>query len=249
MVNSQKELEKEKAVVFGENYIEDSLRGPVKDIPYLKSEAYALKRTFDPRRSLDIGCAKGYLVKYLQQMGVEAHGIDISRYALENSPKEVSERLKLVDVECDRIPFPDEYFDLVTAFSVIEHLNSVENAIKQARRILSEGGFLLETTPGPRSKHATADPTHVNIKELKEWLSIHRKHGFITVNRMLAAKYKFYLTYAAVRFFKGKSKIPFLNKMGKLGNLIRLSGAFPFWFIHSYEYRGEYCLIFRKKNR
>ena len=37
---------------------------------------------------LDIGCAKGFLVKDLLNLGIDSYGIDISRYALDNSDKE-----------------------------------------------------------------------------------------------------------------------------------------------------------------
>src|SRR5215470_19512911 len=35
-----------------------------------------------PQRVLDVGCAKGFLVEALRDRGVEAFGIDVSRYAI-----------------------------------------------------------------------------------------------------------------------------------------------------------------------
>ena len=35
-----------------------------------------------PRRVLDVGCAKGFLVEALRDRGVEAFGIDVSEYAI-----------------------------------------------------------------------------------------------------------------------------------------------------------------------
>ena len=37
---------------------------------------------------LDIGCGKGFLVKDLVNIGMDAYGIDLSSYALRNSEKE-----------------------------------------------------------------------------------------------------------------------------------------------------------------
>lgn len=35
-----------------------------------------------PKRTLDVGCAKGFLVEALRDRGIEAFGIDISEYAI-----------------------------------------------------------------------------------------------------------------------------------------------------------------------
>ena len=35
-------------------------------------------------RVLDIGCAKGFLVKDLLDLGIDAYGVDVSEYALQN---------------------------------------------------------------------------------------------------------------------------------------------------------------------
>lgn len=48
-------------------------------------------RELGVRRAIDIGCAKGALVKALLDEGVDAYGADVSKYAIEVSP--VRERL------------------------------------------------------------------------------------------------------------------------------------------------------------
>ena len=37
------------------------------------------------RRTLDVGCARGYLVEALRELGVDAHGCDVSGYAVEHA--------------------------------------------------------------------------------------------------------------------------------------------------------------------
>jgi SAM-dependent methyltransferase len=52
------------------------------------------------------------------------------------------------DAERDRFPYPDEHFDLVIAAEIIEHLTyDPMHLLLEARRVLSDGGFLLVTTP------------------------------------------------------------------------------------------------------
>ena len=61
-------------------------------------------------RVLDVGCAKGFLVKDLMKVcpGLEVFGIDVSEYALMHCEPEVIGRLHLGSAK--RLPFPDKSF-------------------------------------------------------------------------------------------------------------------------------------------
>lgn len=72
-------------------------------------------------RVLDIGCAKGFLVKDLLQEcpGLEVFGLDISAYALKNCEPEVVGRLHLGSA--DELPFPDKCFDCVISLNTLHN--------------------------------------------------------------------------------------------------------------------------------
>jgi len=74
-------------------------------------------------RVLDVGCAKGFLVKDLMQVcpGLEAFGTDISTYALRHCEPEVAERLQHASAE--KLPFPDRSFDAVLSINTIHNLD------------------------------------------------------------------------------------------------------------------------------
>jgi ubiquinone/menaquinone biosynthesis C-methylase UbiE len=73
-------------------------------------------------RILDVGCAKGFLVKDLMKVcpGLEVFGLDISYYALMHCELEVVGRLHLGTAE--RLPFPDRSFDCVLCINAVHDL-------------------------------------------------------------------------------------------------------------------------------
>jgi ubiquinone/menaquinone biosynthesis C-methylase UbiE len=72
-------------------------------------------------RVLDVGCAKGFLVKDLMLAcpGLEAFGLDVSLYALIHAEKEIIGRLHLGTAE--KLPFPDNSFDCVLCLNTVHN--------------------------------------------------------------------------------------------------------------------------------
>jgi SAM-dependent methyltransferase len=73
-------------------------------------------------RVLDVGCAKGFLVKDLADVcpGLEVYGLDISHYALTHAHQDVAGRV--LRGSCDRLPFDDRSFDAVICINTIHNL-------------------------------------------------------------------------------------------------------------------------------
>ncbi len=62
---------------------------------------------------------------------------------------------KIALVKCDidgDIPLKPNTLDVVTSLAVLEHLNNPANNLREAYRILKNGGLLILTTPSPASK-------------------------------------------------------------------------------------------------
>jgi len=88
-------------------------------------------------RVLDVGCGKGFLVKdlMLECPGLEAFGLDISRYALLHCDTAVVGRLHLGSA--DSLPFPDRAFDCVLSINTLHNLErpGVVRALKEIERV------------------------------------------------------------------------------------------------------------------
>ena len=91
---------------------------------------------------LDIGCGKGFLVKDLVNLGIDAYGIDVSSYALKNSEKEIKSRLHKGNAK--KLNFPDNSFDVVLSFNCIHNLKKKDciRALMEIERISKGKGFV-----------------------------------------------------------------------------------------------------------
>lgn len=83
-------------------------------------------------RVLDVGCAKGFLVKDLVDQGIDAYGLDISEYALRNCEPDVVGRLHLGTGL--NLPFPDGSFDCVLSLNTVHNFKR-DNAIVALQEI------------------------------------------------------------------------------------------------------------------
>jgi SAM-dependent methyltransferase len=99
------------------------------------------------RRSLDLGCAMGFYVKRLAEAGWDAHGIDLSPFAVEQGLERGIANLQVASAT--ELPFEDDSFDFVSAVDVIEHLPAEVSPAMTAEthRVLRPGGLAFYATP------------------------------------------------------------------------------------------------------
>jgi len=93
-------------------------------------------------RVLDVGCAKGFLVKDLVDQGIQAFGVDVSEYALLNCLPDVVGRLHLGNAT--NLIFPDGSFGAVLAINSIHNLprEGCLMALKEIERLAPGRGFV-----------------------------------------------------------------------------------------------------------
>jgi SAM-dependent methyltransferase len=94
---------------------------------------------------LDIGCGYGFFLGEMQQRGWQVEGIEISATGRTYAHKTWNIPVQAEPLEA--LSFPDNHFDVVTLFYVIEHLLDPLSLLREARRILKPGGLILLRWP------------------------------------------------------------------------------------------------------
>ena len=118
--------------------------------------AFAASNIVTPGRVLDVGVGRGHFLKHLINSGKasEAFGADIvySEAAKRRLDKADLQFRSVVDLD-----FEDNFFDYVTCFEVLEHLDSylTDRAIAQLRRVCRQHLFVSMPfdEPVPLSRH------------------------------------------------------------------------------------------------
>jgi SAM-dependent methyltransferase len=98
-----------------------------------------------PARVLDAGCGWGVTLEALERQGYQAHGMDISRRALERL-----DRPGRVLVEADLTQSIDrsvEPYDAVLALDVIEHIDDDRALVARLGALARPGGLVVVSVP------------------------------------------------------------------------------------------------------
>jgi SAM-dependent methyltransferase len=100
----------------------------------------------DPVKSLDIGCATGFVVEALLELGYDAWGTDLSYWAVEHPAQGAKGRLRQGDL-MEGLPFLNREFDVVTCLEVLEHMepDMIPAVLNEIRRVTAK--YVVATIP------------------------------------------------------------------------------------------------------
>jgi ubiquinone/menaquinone biosynthesis C-methylase UbiE len=98
--------------------------------------------------ALEIGAGTGYFTLNLMAAGLvrEAVATDISHgmlATLSDSARRLGLMVRTVRTEAERLPFPDESFDLVFGHAVLHHLPDLDASFAEFERVLRPGGTVM----------------------------------------------------------------------------------------------------------
>ncbi|MBI1976940.1 MAG: class I SAM-dependent methyltransferase [Candidatus Omnitrophica bacterium] len=159
---------------------------------------------------LELGCATGAYLSQYEDRKMELYGVDISEYAIQQAKQRVKRgQFYRLNLEKEPFPFPDGAFDIVTAYTILEHLFEPEKALREIERVTKEGAYLYVVVPvipllfiseslnrwvfwsaqrllGLLGKSLLHDKSHVSIFHKKEWFRMFSRRNFSVVKNFTA---------------------------------------------------------------
>ena len=102
-------------------------------------------------RILDVGCGRGITLGALADSGFETHGFEVSAHAIQGIDGRVQTN---VASSLQEAQYPDQHFDGIIIWHVLEHVLSPSEVLREAWRILKPGGVIIVAVPNFSSLQA-----------------------------------------------------------------------------------------------
>ena len=170
-----------------DDYFSEKTKSEICRVHHLNLKDLKFKQFNDKTKShnsLDIGCAAGYFVEYMKNLGWNAHGIDLSQNCIDAGK---SHGLDLLCADYLLTEY-DRKFNLITMWAVIEHLHHPEKFLKKIYSDLEDNGILYISTCRADgigfmkffdSKWRFYNfPEHLNFFSLKNIKKVLKQNGF-----------------------------------------------------------------------
>jgi SAM-dependent methyltransferase len=100
---------------------------------------------------LDVGCGTGYFLAEMRSRGWQITGLEPS----ETARKVAESKHQLFPQLPQKLyTFPQDTFDVITLWHVLEHVHDLNGYFEAFNKILKQGGVLLIAVPNPESQDA-----------------------------------------------------------------------------------------------
>lgn len=121
----------------------DNFRGP--QFEQLYTEFFEFHpMEFEQKRILDIGCGPLGTLNWCNNAQVRI-GLDPLALAYRQLGT-ACHAMTYVEADCESLPFPDGYFDFVSSFNSIDHVDNLERVCREIERVTAPGGIFLVLT-------------------------------------------------------------------------------------------------------
>lgn len=134
-------------------------------------------------RFIELAIGTGLIGIPFLELGYNYVGVDISPLMMQEIHKKLENHTspKLVQTDItDRLPFPDNSFDVINAVRVFHLLDDWKSALAEARRILHPNGYLIIGHESRRNESLEFDPpsiVHTKLDEILEAFGISSDKG------------------------------------------------------------------------
>lgn len=131
--------------------------------PVFRKAADLIEHYIPQGRLLDVGTGYGFFLALMHARGWEVMGLEASSRGARYGKKRWG--LQILARPWEKVSFPEEEFDVVTAFYVIEHLPDPLAFLREVHRILRPGGMIVLRYP-----HTTPIKTILSLMRVKNRL-------------------------------------------------------------------------------
>lgn len=154
---------------------------------------------------LDVGCSSGAFLKAVKNLGVKAEGVEPAAGPAMTASES---GLNVTRGFLEDINFPEDHFNIITLFEVLEHLKDPLSLMVECNRILRPGGMAIIRTGN------SASWTCGYMKERWEYFQISKHGGHVSFFNPLS------LTYLAERSgFKIKKMMTYSVRFYEKGDV------------------------------
>lgn len=94
---------------------------------------------------LDVGCAAGFFLEVARDAGFKVYGVEPNKWLGNWGRKNLS--LDVSAESFEKVKFPQEFFDIVTFWDVLEHLTDPLFALQKTNKIMKKDGILVISYP------------------------------------------------------------------------------------------------------
>ena len=96
------------------------------------------------QKFLELGCGRGDFINEFFDLKLDTYTIDSNDYYKNNLK---TKNFFKVDITKTKLPFDDNFFDVIYSKSFIEHFYHPEIIFDEAKRVLKKGGKFINLTP------------------------------------------------------------------------------------------------------
>jgi len=182
-------------MLYNEDYYENHMKRGKLTLSNKALIKLILKESACKQNLLEIGCAKGEVLRCLEPHFDNLTGVDISEYAISQA-NEILKKTKLIQCDVEKNLLLDcvpNRYDVIVSLHVFEHLIDPKAALTDVYSLLEEKGYFYLVVPNPdviwgkfldifNLKYKCAvfsDSTHVSLYSKDEWEMIIQGTGFI----------------------------------------------------------------------
>jgi ubiquinone/menaquinone biosynthesis C-methylase UbiE len=205
---------------------------------------------------LDIACGTGFGSEILAAKCNKVIGGDIDAETIETNNKQYSiANLSFELLDGTKLPYADEYFDIVVSFETIEHTTAYLKMLEEFKRVTKKDGLLFISTPNfylNSPNGVLVNKFHTQEFTPKEYDAILKKYfsdykllgqNYIRYNNQTSFKYSLAKMFEKIFYARGFRKIP-IAIQDKIMQLIINKNQYP--AVDDYEWTSDINVIEKK---